>query len=60
MNDVRILSKDELTKKLTESRNELRALTFQVAAGQLKTVHKIHEIKILIARINTALRQIAT
>lgn len=57
MTDIRILSHEELVKKLSESEQELRAFAFQIAAGQLKTVRKVRNTRQLIARIKTLLRE---
>ncbi len=57
MSDIRILTKEELAKKLGESEHELRSLAFQVSAGQLKTVRKVRQVKRLIARMKTTLRE---
>lgn len=53
--DLKNKSKKELQELLTETRNELRSLLFQIHSQQLKQVHKIELAKKTIARISMAL-----
>ena len=47
----------ELSKDLTEAREELRVLRFDFASGKVKNVSMIYETKKKIARILTFIKQ---
>jgi large subunit ribosomal protein L29 len=51
------MSKGELERVLAEKRERLRQLRFDLAAGKVKNVREIREIKKDIARILTLLRK---
>jgi len=51
--ELRQKSKSELEKLLQENREKLRQLRFDLAAGKVKNVREIREIKKDIARILT-------
>ena len=51
-------NKEDLEKLLVEARNKLRGLKFKLASNQLKQMHEVKKIKLLIARLKTALAQI--
>lgn len=53
--DLKNKSTKELQEMLSETRNELRSLLFQIRSQQLKQVHKIEQTKKTIARISMAL-----
>ena len=55
--ELRQKSKPELQKLLTELRERLRQLRFDLAAGKVKNVREIRQIKKDIARILTLLKQ---
>ena len=55
--ELRQKSKPELQKLLTELRERLRQLRFDLAAGKVKNVREIRQIKKDIARILTMLCQ---
>lgn len=57
MKFAELQSKDveELKKLLPELKAELRAVKFRIASGDVKTVHKVQDIKKEIARILTIL-----
>ena len=55
--ELRQKSKPELQKLLTELRERLRQLRFDLAAGKVKNVREIHQIKKDIARALTLLKQ---
>jgi large subunit ribosomal protein L29 len=57
MIELRQRSKEELEKLLEESRERLRQLKFDLAAGKVKNVREIRKIKKEIARILTLLCQ---
>ena len=54
---IREMSADELQKKLTELKDELFHLRFQLAINQLDNPHKITEVKRDIARVMTVLQE---
>ena len=55
--ELRKLSADKLTEKLTELRNKSRELRFSIANNQLKDVRELREVKKTIAKIITILNQ---
>ena len=57
MNELRDLSKEELEKKLSDLKDELFSLRFQLVTGQLSNYMKIKEVKHDIARVKTILRE---
>ena len=54
--DIRNLSGDELNKKVSELKNELFNLRFQLATGQLDNPSTIKSVKKDIARVKTIQR----
>ena len=57
-NELRDLSVEELKKKLTDFKDELFSLRFQVVTGQLGNPMRIKEVRHNIARAKTILREI--
>ena len=55
--ELREMDEDELDNKLTESKQELFNLRFQVVTGQLDNVSRINAVRKDVARIKTILRQ---
>ena len=55
MSELRQKSKDDLQKSLAEEREKLRQLRFDLAAGKVKNIRLIREVKKIIARILTLL-----
>ncbi|MEJ8785555.1 50S ribosomal protein L29 [Peptoniphilus sp. EMRHCC_23] len=55
--DIRNLSGDELNKKVSELKNELFNLRFQLATGQLDNPSTIKSVKRDIARVKTIQRE---
>lgn len=55
--DLRILSVEELHNKLTDARNELMNLRFQMVAGQLTDFTRLKFTRRQIARYETILRE---
>ncbi|MCL4312655.1 MAG: 50S ribosomal protein L29 [Actinobacteria bacterium] len=51
------LDKDELDTKLSQARQELFNLRFQLATGRLDNVSRIRQVRKEIARILTVIRQ---
>lgn len=51
-------NKDELEKELKDSRERLRQLRFDLAAGKVKNVREIRKTKKEIAKILTSLKKI--
>jgi ribosomal protein L29 len=56
VNDIRNLSAAELNTKVSELKEELFNLRFQLATGQLENPMRIREVKKTIARIKTVQR----
>ncbi len=57
VNDIRNLSAAELNTKVSELKEELFNLRFQLATGQLENPMRIREVKKNIARIKTVQRE---
>ena len=57
VNDIRDLSAAELNTKVSELKEELFNLRFQLATGQLENPMRIREVKKTIARIKTVQRE---
>ncbi|AQQ14370.1 50S ribosomal protein L29 [Corynebacterium glaucum] len=55
--EFRVLTDDELRDRLTEAKEELFNLRFQLATGQLTNNRRIGTVKRDIARIYTVLRE---
>jgi len=55
--EFRGLSPDQLTDKLTELKKEQFNLRFQQATGQLQSTARVGEVRDMIARIKTVLRE---
>ncbi len=55
--EIRLLSADEIQSKLLETRKEFMLLRFNAVSGQLTDTSKINDIKRLIARLETILRE---
>ena len=56
-NDLRNLSTEELNKKLAESKEELFNLRFSQATGNLEKPSRIRELRKLVARMKTIIRE---
>ncbi|MDQ0508830.1 50S ribosomal protein L29 [Aedoeadaptatus ivorii] len=56
-NDIRKLSSEELNNKVSELKNELFNLRFQLATGQLDNPSTIKNVKKDIARVKTIQRE---
>lgn len=55
--EIRLLSADEINLKLVETKKEFMLLRFQAVSGQLTDTSKILNVKRLIARFETILRE---
>jgi len=55
--NLRDLSNDELSGKISELKEELFNLRFQLATGQLENPMRIREVKKTIARTQTVIRR---
>ncbi len=55
--ELRELTDAELSKKLSDSKEELFKLRFQLATGQLDNVMKLKEVRRNIARVKTIIRE---
>ena len=56
-NDIRNLSTEELNKKIAEYKEELFNLRFSQATGNLEKPSRIKELRKLVARIKTIIRE---
>ena len=55
--DLRQLSGDELSSKVSELKEELFGLRFQAATGQLEDTARIREVRKDLARVYTVLQE---
>ena len=55
--EIRELSTEEINKKLVETKEELFNLRFQQATGSLEKPSRINELRKLVARMKTILRE---
>ena len=55
--DIRALSNEELNKKIAESKEELFNLRMSQASGNLEKPSRIRELRHLVARLKTVLRE---
>ena len=56
-NDLRNLSTEELNKKIAEYKEELFNLRFSQATGNLEKPSRIKELRKLVARMKTVIRE---
>jgi large subunit ribosomal protein L29 len=56
MEDVRVMTPDQLSEQLLTLKKEQFNLRFQRATGQLEKTHRVDEVRKDIARIKTVLR----
>ena len=57
VNDIRNLNAAEMDQKVSDLKEELFNLRFQLATGQLENPMRIHEVNKTIARIKTVQRE---
>jgi len=55
--ELREMTDAELNKKLSDSKDELFKLRFQMATGQLDNPMKLQEVRKKIARVKTIIRE---
>lgn len=55
--EIRLMSTEELRSKLSDARQELMNLRFQVATGQLTDTNRLKINRRIIARYETILRE---
>ncbi len=55
--EIRKLSNEEITKKIEENKEELFNLRFSQATGNLEKPSRIRELRKLVARMKTILRE---
>jgi large subunit ribosomal protein L29 len=55
--EIRLLTKDEITAKLLDLRQEKMNLRFQAVSGQLSDLSRVKEVRRYIARMETILRE---
>jgi len=56
-NEIRELTNEEITKKIEEYKEELFNLRFNQATGNLENPARIRELRKLVARMKTILRE---
>jgi len=56
-NQIREMTRPEIERKISELKEELFNLRFQLATGQLENVMRIREVKRDIARLKTIMRE---
>ena len=56
-NDIRILSTEEINKKIAESKEELFNLRMKQATGSLENPNRIRELRKTVARLKTILKE---
>ena len=56
--ELRSMDPDELEARLTEAKQELFNLRFQLVTGQLDNHARVGQVKKEIARVNTVLREL--
>ena len=56
-NDIREMNPEERLQKLTDLKEELFNLRFQLEIGQIENPNKIKQTKVDIARIKTIIRE---
>ena len=56
-NELRKLTTEQLTKKVTECKEELFNLRMQKATGMIEKPSRINELRKTVARINTILNE---
>ena len=57
INEIRNLSNEEIIAKIEESKEELFNLRFSQATGNLEKPSRINELRKLVARMKTVLRE---
>ena len=57
VNEIRNLTTEEIVAKIKETKEELFNLRFQQATGNLEKPSKIRELRHLVARLKTVLRE---
>ena len=57
VNDIRALSNEEINQKINETKLELFNLRFQQATGNLEKPSRIKELRKLVAKMKTILRE---
>lgn len=57
VNDIRNLTTDEITRKISDLKTELFNLRFQLATGQLDNAMRIGEVRKTIARAKTIIKE---
>ena len=55
--ELREMTEDELNRKLTDSKDELFKLRFQLATGQLDNPMKLKEVRRKMAMVKTVMRE---
>jgi len=56
-NDIRVMTKDQVKDEILKLKKEQFNLRFQQATGQLQSTARVGEVRDMIARIKTVLRE---
>jgi len=57
VNEIRELTTDEIIKKINETKQELFNLRFQQATGSLEKPSRLRELRKLVAKMKTVIRE---
>ncbi len=57
MEEIRKLTNEEINKKFVETKEELFNLRFASSTGNIEKPHRIKELRHLVARLKTVLRE---
>ncbi|MBQ3142109.1 MAG: 50S ribosomal protein L29 [Bacilli bacterium] len=57
MKEIRKLSDEQITKKITECKDELFTLRFAASTGNLEKPHRVKELRHTVARLKTVLKE---
>ena len=57
INEIRKLTTEEINKKIVDSKEELFNLRMKQATGTLEKPSRIHELRKLVARLKTILKE---
>ena len=57
LEEMRKMDTAELSKKITETKDELFKLRMEQSSGTLRETHKIHELRKTVARLKTVLNE---
>lgn len=55
--EIRKLTSEEITKKISECKDELFTLKFAASTGSLEKPHRVKELRHTVARLKTVLKE---